>query len=77
MISPGTHHRTSSTRRAEPQATTTALAFSASARKLGIMSAVGTLVLSVLYVITLAAGLLTLPSQDKPIGDPLFTILES
>lgn len=40
------------------------------------MSATGTLVLSVLYAITLAAGLLTLPSQDQPIGDPLFTILE-
>jgi hypothetical protein len=32
--------------------------------------------LIVLDVITLAAGLLTLPSSDQPIGNPLFTILE-
>ena len=76
MISPGTHHNDHLAPRADPQVTTTAPTFSATARRLGISSAVATAVLIVIYDITLVAGLLTLPSQDDPIGDPLFTILE-
>jgi hypothetical protein len=76
VIPPGTNHEAPSTERADPQQSTPAPTFSANARKLGIVSATGTLVLSVLYAVTLAAGLLTLPSPEQPIGDPLFTILE-
>jgi hypothetical protein len=73
---PGTNHEGPSAERSDRQQSHTAPTFSANARGLGIISAVGTLVLSVLYAVTLAAGLLTLPSQHQPIGDPLFTILE-
>ena len=50
--------------------------FTATARRLGIVSAVGTVFLSAAYALTLVAGLLTLPTQRQPIGDPLFAILE-
>jgi hypothetical protein len=33
-------------------------------------------VLGVIYAVTLAAGLLLLPSQKQPVGDPFFSILE-
>lgn len=41
-----------------------------------MVSAVGTAVLNAVYVVTLAAGLLSLQSPLQPIGDPLFAILE-
>lgn len=55
---------------------TVALTFTASARRLGIVSAVGTVLLSAVYAATLVAGLLSLQSPQQPIGDPLFSILE-
>jgi hypothetical protein len=50
--------------------------FSATARRLGITSAVATVVLVIAYAVTLAVGLLSLESPRQPIGDPMFTILE-
>ena len=50
--------------------------FTASARRLGVVSAAGTVFLSVVYAITLVAGLVSLQSPQQPIGDPLFSILE-
>ena len=55
---------------------TVALSFTASARKLGMASAVGTALLTTVYAVTLAVGLLSLQSPQQPIGDPLFSILE-
>jgi hypothetical protein len=76
VIPPGTNPKAPSPGPADPQKTTSAPTFTATARTFGIAAATGTLILSVLYALTLAAGLLTLPSPDQPIGDPLFTILE-
>jgi hypothetical protein len=53
-----------------------ALTFTASARRLGMVSSVGTVLLIVVYAATLVAGLLSLQSPQQPIGDPLFAILE-
>jgi hypothetical protein len=53
-----------------------ALSFTASARRLGLVSAMGTVLLSVIYAVVLIAGLLSLQSSQEPIGDPLFAILE-
>jgi hypothetical protein len=53
-----------------------ALSFTASARRLGLVSAMGTVLLSVIYAVVLIAGLLSLQSSQQPIGDPLFAILE-
>ena len=50
--------------------------FSATARRLGVFSAVGIVVLGVAYAITLAVGFLSLKSPQQPIGDPMFSILE-
>jgi len=50
--------------------------FTATARTLGIFSAAATVILGVAYAVTLAVGLLTLESPQKPIGDPIFPILE-
>jgi hypothetical protein len=50
--------------------------FPASDRRLGVVSAIAVVVLEVLYAVTLSAGLLSLPSPEDPIGDPLFSILE-
>jgi hypothetical protein len=52
------------------------LAFTANARRLGVVSAAGTALLTAVYAATLAAGLLSLESPQDPIGDPLFSILE-
>jgi hypothetical protein len=52
-----------------------AVEFGATARRLGIFSAVGIIVLGVAYAATLAVGFL-LESPQQPIGDPMFTILE-
>ena len=53
-----------------------AQAFTASARRLGISSAVGTAFLGVVYAITLFHGLLSLQAPQQAIGDPWFSILE-
>jgi hypothetical protein len=76
VILPGTNPKGPSPGPSDPQKITTAPTFTASARTFGIASATGTLVLLVFYTLSLAVGLLTLPSPDQPIGDPLFTILE-
>ena len=53
-----------------------AVEFTATARRLGIFSAVGVVVLGVAYAVTLAVGFLSLESPQQPIGDPMFSILE-
>lgn len=53
-----------------------AATFSATARRLGIVSAVGVVVLQMAYAVTLAVGFLSLTSPQQPIGDPMFSILE-
>lgn len=50
--------------------------FTRSARRLGIASAVGTVLLGIAYLGCLAVGLATLPSPLDPIADPWFTALE-
>jgi hypothetical protein len=50
--------------------------FTATARRLGILSAAATFILLVAYAATLVVGLLSLDSPQQPIGDPMFTILE-
>ncbi|MBP7706805.1 MAG: hypothetical protein KA243_06100 [Candidatus Aminicenantes bacterium] len=46
------------------------------ARRLGLWSAAAAAALMAAYAAVLAVGLLTLPSPDVPIGDPLFSVLE-
>ena len=53
-----------------------AFEFSSTARRLGISSAVGVVVLGVAYAITLTVGFLSLTSPQQPIRDPIFSILE-
>ena len=53
-----------------------AIEFSATARRLGILSAVAVVILLVAYAATLTVGLLSLTSPEQPIGDPMFSILE-
>ena len=53
-----------------------AVTFTANARRLGLVSAVGIVVLSVVYAATLIAGLLSIQSPQQPIGDPWFAMLE-
>src|ERR1700681_2232168 len=50
--------------------------FTAKARRLGMSSAVGVVLLGAAYAVTLAAGLSSLRSPQQPIGDPFFPILE-
>ena len=50
--------------------------FSATARRLGIVSAVSVVALDVAYAITLVVGFLSLKSPQQPIGDPMFSIME-
>lgn len=52
------------------------LAFTVNARRLGIVSAYGTALLSVVYAATLVAGFMSLQSPQQAIGDPWFAILE-
>jgi hypothetical protein len=52
------------------------LIFTASARRLGIASAIGTTLLTAAYGATLVGGLLSLRSPQQPIGDPWFSVLE-
>jgi hypothetical protein len=65
---------TPATRRGE--ADIESIEFTATVRRLGIWSASGAALLGVAYGLALAIGLLSLTSQQQPIGDPLFTILE-
>jgi len=53
-----------------------AVEFTATARRLGIYSAVAVIVLDVVYAVTLAVGFSSLKSPSEPIGDPMFSILE-
>ena len=50
--------------------------FTESARRLGMISALGFVLLCTAYAVTLVVGLLSLKSPLQPIGDPLFSILE-
>jgi len=50
--------------------------FTATARRLGLVCAIATASLNVLYLVPLLAGFLTLPSPEAPIGDPWFSIME-
>lgn len=52
------------------------MAFTPAARRLGLAAAIAAVVLQVAYAGVLGAGLLTLPSADEPIGEPLLSILE-
>ena len=52
------------------------LVFTAGARGLGLSSAVGTVFLGVVYVVTLGVGLLSLQASQQPVGDPWFSVLE-
>jgi hypothetical protein len=54
-----------------------AIGFTPAARRLGLFSASATVVLMVAYAVTLVVGFLSLPSPEQPIGDPMFSILES
>lgn len=56
--------------------TEASLSFTARARSLGIAAAMGTVLLIVGYAFTLGVGLLSLPSPQEPIGNPIFSILE-
>ena len=49
---------------------------SSSARRLGIVSATITVVLSVAYAVPLTAGLMSLSSPDAPIGEPWSAMME-
>ena len=53
-----------------------AVEFNAIARRVGILSAVGVVVMEAAYAVTLTIGFLSLESPQQPIGDPMFTILE-
>jgi hypothetical protein len=50
--------------------------FTATARRLGIVSAVATAILVVVYAVTLVIGLASLKSPNDPIGSPWFSMLE-
>jgi hypothetical protein len=50
--------------------------FTVIARRLGLYSAAATVVLLAAYAVTLLVGLLSLESPDRPIGNPMFAILE-
>ncbi|MCA8945536.1 MAG: hypothetical protein KDB29_04875 [Planctomycetes bacterium] len=53
-----------------------AIGFSATARRLGIASAITVAVLLAGYATSLTIGLLALPNPNEPIKDPMFSILE-
>ena len=50
--------------------------FTASARRLGLVSAIGCVLLTSAYAATLVAGLRSLQAPHQPIGDPFFSMLE-
>jgi hypothetical protein len=53
-----------------------AVTFTVNARRLGIVSGAGSVLLIALYAVTLIAGFLSLQTPQEPIRDPLFSILE-
>jgi hypothetical protein len=53
-----------------------AVEFSATARRLGILSAASVVFLGLAYAVTLTVGFMSLTSPQQPIGDPMFSILE-
>jgi hypothetical protein len=50
--------------------------FPATARRLGICSAASVVILGLAYAVTLAVGFLSLEDLQRPIGDPMFSIME-
>lgn len=52
-------------------------AFTPAARRLGVLSAVATVVLSLCYALALIGGLVTLPSASEPIGGIWFAAMET
>lgn len=50
--------------------------FSASARRVSIVAAIGTVVGIAVYAVMLLVGLASLASPQRPIGDPIFSLLE-
>lgn len=50
--------------------------FTTAARRLGLVSAVASVATIGVYAIILAVGVISLPSQDVPVGDPWFSALE-
>jgi len=50
--------------------------FTATARRLGLVSAVGTVLVSAGYGVVLVAGLWSLRSPEQPIGNPWFSLME-
>ncbi|MBE0567780.1 MAG: hypothetical protein IH621_17635 [Krumholzibacteria bacterium] len=52
------------------------MAFTRTARRLGLSAAIAAVVLQIAYAAVLGLGLLTLPSPDEPIGEPLLSVLE-
>ena len=55
---------------------TVARTFTPAARRLGLVSAVGTVLVSTGYGVVLIAGLWALPSPEQPIGQPWFSLME-
>ena len=52
------------------------IGYSASARRLGLVSAVAVALLGLVYLALLGAGFASLAAADQPIGDPWFSRLE-
>ena len=50
--------------------------FTPGARRLGLVSAVGFVLLTSVYAPTLVAGVLSLQAPGQPIEDPFFSVLE-
>jgi hypothetical protein len=53
-----------------------AISFTSTGRRLGLISAIGTVLLIAVYLVALVAGVFSLSSSDQPIGDPWFSSLE-
>lgn len=51
-------------------------AFTATARRLGLLSSLGSLLLGVSYAAVLCVGLWSLDTPGEPIADPIFSLLE-
>lgn len=73
---PARPRTTASARDASRSRIEVARSFTASARRLGFASAVGLVILTTVYAMTLVAGLLSLEAPGQPIGEPYFSILE-
>ena len=53
-----------------------AVEYTATARRLGILSAMVVVVIEIAYGITMVVGFSSLRSPEQPIGDPMFSIME-